>query len=173
MPDRTSHPPGTISWTDLATTDQEGAKAFYGGLFGWEYEDMPAGEDAIYSMAKLGGRSAAAISGAAAPTTRQQGIPPHWNLYVTVEDLDATVGKVAEAGGQVLRRAVRRDGRGPHGGRRGPHRRRAVPLAARHEHRRRGRQRARRDELGRPRHDRRAGRAGVLHRACWAGASSR
>ena len=53
MPDRTSHQHGTISWTDLATTDQEGAKEFYAGLFGWEYEDMPAGEDAIYSMAKL------------------------------------------------------------------------------------------------------------------------
>ena len=63
MPERTSHPPGTISWTDLATTDPEGAKAFYGALFGWEYEDMEAGEDAIYSMAKLRGRSAAAISG--------------------------------------------------------------------------------------------------------------
>jgi uncharacterized protein len=32
----------------------------------------------------------------------EKGIPPHWNLYVTVEDLDATVGKVADAGGQVF-----------------------------------------------------------------------
>ena len=31
-----------------------------------------------------------------------QGVPPHWNLYVTVEDVDATAGKVGEAGGQVL-----------------------------------------------------------------------
>ncbi len=101
MPERTSHPSGTISWTDLETTDQEGAKAFYGGLLGWEYEDMEAGEGAIYSMAKLGGRSAAAMSGQRAEDA-EKGIPPHWNLYVTVEDLDATVGKVAEAGGQVF-----------------------------------------------------------------------
>ena len=101
MPDRTSHPPGTISWTDLATTDAEGAKTFYGSLLGWEYEDMPAGGDAIYSMAKLRGRSAAAISSQQADEAAQ-GIPSHWNLYVTVEDLEATVGKVAEAGGQVL-----------------------------------------------------------------------
>ena len=101
MPERTSHPPGTISWTDLETSDQEGAKTFYGRLFGWEYEDMEAGEDAIYSMAKLNGRSAAAMSGQRAGDA-EKGIPPHWNLYVTVEDLDATVGKVAEAGGQVF-----------------------------------------------------------------------
>jgi uncharacterized protein len=101
MPERTSHPPGTISWTDLETSDQEGAKAFYAGLLGWEYEDMEAGGGAIYSMAKLNGRSAAAMSGQRAGDA-EKGIPPHWNLYVTVEDLDATVGKVADAGGQVF-----------------------------------------------------------------------
>ena len=62
MPDRTSHTPGTISWADLATTDQEAAKEFYGGLFGWEYDEQPVGEGQTYSMAKLGGRSAAAIA---------------------------------------------------------------------------------------------------------------
>ena len=101
MPERTSHPHATISWTDLETTDQEGAKAFYAGLFGWEYEDMEAGDDAIYSLAKLNGRSAAALSAQRAGHA-EQGIPPHWNLYVTVEDVDAAAGKVAEAGGQVL-----------------------------------------------------------------------
>jgi predicted enzyme related to lactoylglutathione lyase len=98
---RTSHPPGTISWTDLATSDQEGAKQFYAMLFGWEYEDMPAGEGVTYTMAKLQGRSAAAISPQQADEAAQ-GIPPHWNVYVTVEDVDATAGKVADAGGQLL-----------------------------------------------------------------------
>jgi predicted enzyme related to lactoylglutathione lyase len=101
MPDRTSHPPGTISWTDLAASDQAAAKEFYAVLVGWEYEDMPVGDDGTYSMAKHRGRTAAAIAGLR-PDEEQQGIPPHWNLYVTVEDVDATAGKVAEAGGQVL-----------------------------------------------------------------------
>jgi uncharacterized protein len=101
MPDRTSHPPGTISWTDLETTDPDSAKAFYAALFGWEYEDLPAGDGATYSMAKHRGRTAAALSAQRAGDA-EQGIPPHWNLYVTVEDVDATAGTVAEAGGQVL-----------------------------------------------------------------------
>jgi predicted enzyme related to lactoylglutathione lyase len=101
MAERTSHDPGTISWTDLETTDQEGAKAFYGALFGWEYEDLPAGEHAIYSMAKLNRRSAAAMSGQRAADA-DAGIPPHWNVYVTVEDVDAAAGRVGEAGGTVL-----------------------------------------------------------------------
>jgi predicted enzyme related to lactoylglutathione lyase len=101
MGDRTSHAPGTISWADLATTDQAAAKEFYGGLFGWEYDDQPIDDDTTYSMAKLGGRSAAAIS----PQQQDeatQGVPPHWNVYVTVDDVDATTGSVSEYGGNVL-----------------------------------------------------------------------
>ena len=101
MPDRTSHAPGTISWVDLATSDQAAAKEFYGGLFGWQYEDMPAGEGVVYSMAKLRGLSAAAISPQQADEAAQ-GVPPHWNVYVTVADVDATAGNVGDAGGTLL-----------------------------------------------------------------------
>ena len=36
------YPDGSFCWIDLGTTDVEGAKAFYGGLLGWEFEDLPA-----------------------------------------------------------------------------------------------------------------------------------
>src|SRR4051812_50025201 len=62
MGDRTSHDAGTISWSDLATTDQDAAKEFYGGLFGWKYDEQPIDDDTTYSMGKLGDRVAAAIS---------------------------------------------------------------------------------------------------------------
>jgi uncharacterized protein len=101
MPERTSHKHGTISWADLATTDQDGAKAFYGRLLGWEYDDQPIDENTTYSMAKVGGRAAAAIS-PQQPDEATQGIPPHWNVYVTVDDVDAVSGRVGEAGGNVL-----------------------------------------------------------------------
>jgi uncharacterized protein len=101
MAERTSHAPGTISWADLATSDQDGAKAFYSGLFGWEYDEQPVGEGVTYSMAQLGGRSAAAIS-PQRDEESAQGIPPHWNLYVTVEDVDAAAPAVGEYGGQVF-----------------------------------------------------------------------
>jgi predicted enzyme related to lactoylglutathione lyase len=42
---RESYEPGTFCWVDLTTTDAEGAKAFYGELFGWEFRDdeIPGG----------------------------------------------------------------------------------------------------------------------------------
>jgi predicted enzyme related to lactoylglutathione lyase len=101
MADRTSHEAGTISWTDLATSDQDAAKEFYGGLFGWDYEDQPIDENTTYSMAKLGGRSAAAISPQQQGES-EQGIPPHWNVYVSVDDVDAASEQVGENGGTLL-----------------------------------------------------------------------
>ena len=40
------HRPGAFCWADLATSDPEGAKAFYTELFGWDVNDVPAGEAA-------------------------------------------------------------------------------------------------------------------------------
>jgi uncharacterized protein len=101
MPERTSHPHATISWTDLSTTDHAGAKKFYAGLLGWEYDDRPMGDDGTYSMAQIRGHSVAALA-AQRPDEAEQGIPPHWNVYVTVEDVDASAGAVGEAGGNLL-----------------------------------------------------------------------
>ena len=44
MPERTEYANGTPSWVDLATTDVAAVESFYGGILGWEAEQMPAGE---------------------------------------------------------------------------------------------------------------------------------
>jgi uncharacterized protein len=97
MPDRSRYAPGTPSWVDLQTSDQAGAKTFYRALFGWEYDDQPVGNDAVYSMAKKNGKDVAAI----APLP-MAGVPPHWNTYVTVADVDATAAQVPAAGGSTM-----------------------------------------------------------------------
>ena len=101
MGERSSYPNGTFSWVDLSTDDWEGAKRFYGGLFGWDFDDIPMGEEGDedagqYSMAKLDGKDVAAVF-------KGDGtLPVHWNSYVTVEDLDAMPEKVKAAGGEVM-----------------------------------------------------------------------
>lgn len=100
MGERTEYAPGTFSWTDLTTPDQEGSKAFYGALFGWVAEDMPVGDDTYYSMQRLDGKDVAAIS----PQPQQQrdaGVPPAWNTYVAVQDADAAAGRARELGATV------------------------------------------------------------------------
>jgi uncharacterized protein len=96
--ERTGYTPGTFCWSDLTTTDQSAAKEFYGGLFGWEAEDMPVGEDTYYSIVRVGDKDVAAI----APQPQQQrdaGVPPMWNSYISVDSADAAVARAQELGG--------------------------------------------------------------------------
>ncbi len=98
---RERYKPGTFCWVDLATTDPAGAKAFYGELFDWEAEDMPAGEAGTYTMLRLGGDEVRALYELDLKR-REQGIPPHWFSYVSVEDADATVARARELGGMAF-----------------------------------------------------------------------
>jgi uncharacterized protein len=100
MGERTSYTPGTFSWTDLTTTDQDAAKSYYSRLFGWQVVDVPAGDDVVYSMMTLDGRNVAAIS----PQPEQQreaGAPPAWNSYITVESADKTLEDAKQLGATV------------------------------------------------------------------------
>jgi predicted enzyme related to lactoylglutathione lyase len=99
MGERTEYTPGTFSWTDLTTTDPEAAKTFYSGLFGWNVVDMPA-DGAVYSMADLGGKPVAAISGQP-EQQRDAGAPPAWNSYITVESADEALAKATQLGATV------------------------------------------------------------------------
>jgi uncharacterized protein len=98
--ERTQYTPGTFCWSELMTPDQTAAKEFYGGLFGWEAQDMPVGEGAVYSMMQLDGKNVAAI----APQPQQQrdaGAPPVWGSYISVESADAAVERTKELGGSA------------------------------------------------------------------------
>ncbi len=91
--------PGVPCWIDIAQPDPEAAVAFYGELFGWEFEDvMPPGSPGRYYVARLGGGDVAAVG------SQPEGAPPTavWNTYVWVEDADETAGNVRAAGGAVL-----------------------------------------------------------------------
>jgi predicted enzyme related to lactoylglutathione lyase len=101
MGERTSYAPGTFSWVELSTTDADGAKGFYTGLFGWDAEDNPIPGDGVYTMLNLRGKPVAALY-QQMEQEGSAGMPPHWNSYVTVEDVDATAARAKEFGGTLL-----------------------------------------------------------------------
>jgi predicted enzyme related to lactoylglutathione lyase len=90
--------PGVPCWVDTAPADPDAAMAFYGSLFGWEFEDaMPPGAPGSYHIARLPGGEVAGI-GSSAPGDG----PPSWSTYIRVADVDASVAAVRAAGGRVL-----------------------------------------------------------------------
>jgi len=98
MSERTSYTPGTPCWVDLGAPDLDAAVEFYGGLFGW---DIPEAENAEqtggYRQATKGGKPVAGVM-----PLMQEGQPPAWSTYVSVEDADATMARAKEAGGTVF-----------------------------------------------------------------------
>jgi uncharacterized protein len=89
---------GAFSWAELATTDVEGAKRFYTGLLGWTTELAPV-EGMEYTLVKAGGEEVGGIMGVECAGGE---IAPHWGIYITVDDVDATVRKAKELGGTVI-----------------------------------------------------------------------
>ena len=98
MSERTTYAPGTPCWVDLATPDLNAAESFYRELFGWEIPELPnSAEMGGYRRAKLGGRDVAG-----AMPLMQEGQPPAWSTYISVDDADAIARAVQENGGTMI-----------------------------------------------------------------------
>lgn len=101
MPEITRHEDGMFSYSDLQTTDERAALDFYTRLFGWSVDEQPMGEGQTYYMFQKNGK----VVGAAARQQdhqRENGVPPMWNTYFTVSDVDLKAKEVERAGGTVL-----------------------------------------------------------------------
>jgi uncharacterized protein len=99
MPERDGYIPGVPCWVDTSQPDPEAAVKFYGGLFGWEFENvMPPESGGTYFIARIRGGDVAAIG------SPPESAPPQavWNTYIWVQSADETATKVVDAGGTVL-----------------------------------------------------------------------
>jgi hypothetical protein len=109
MGTRTEYAPGTFSWADLATTDVEGAKSFYGQLFDWNAEETPGGEVGTYTMFLRNGKSVGACY-----EQRDRGSRPSGSL-TSRSTILMELAKPHGAGRKSSSGTGRCDGRGPNG----------------------------------------------------------
>jgi len=112
---------GTVNFNDLNTRDPEGAKSFYGSVFGWGTLELPGGFRAWTlpgygdHLAKDNPELRENVAEAGGPEgfedvvatlvpigDDQPDTPPHWNVTFAVDDADAIAGKAAELGGTVI-----------------------------------------------------------------------
>ncbi len=83
---------GEVVHIEFPSQDADRAKAFWGGLFGWQFQDMSSPEIAYY-MAQT-----SPSSGAAVMPSESRGHP---NYYFATDDIDASSAKVRELGGEA------------------------------------------------------------------------
>ena len=112
--------PGSLNFNDLNTRDPEGAKAFYGAVFGWETIDIGSGEmwalpaygDFLEArtpgmragMAEMGAPEGfeTVVASIVAIPVDQPDTPAHWGVTFAVADADETAARAAELGGSVV-----------------------------------------------------------------------
>lgn len=91
---------GAVGWFELMTRDTAAAVRFYDELFGWQAEtgDADGVEYSVFSVgdAQLGGMIAT-------PDELGEDVPDSWSIYFTVADCSASVERVRDLGGQVLK----------------------------------------------------------------------
>jgi predicted enzyme related to lactoylglutathione lyase len=112
---------GSLNFNGLNTRDAEGAKSFYGSVFGWETLDIAGGSEMwrlpgygdYLERSDPGLRERMAQSGAPDgfedvvatlnPIANDQpDVPAHWSVTFAVDDADATAARAAQLGGQVV-----------------------------------------------------------------------
>lgn len=91
--------PGKFVWLDLATEDPASARAFYGAVFGWKFQDVE-GAPASYALIE----NEAGKVGGMFRHARPPGAPvgARWLALISVPDPDKRAELVRERGGEVL-----------------------------------------------------------------------
>jgi len=89
--------PGAVSWNELATTDVQRAGDFYAGLFTWGRELQEFGGTPYTSFTRQG----TPVGGMMQMTAERGAAPPHWLVYFSVEDCDASATLAASLGATV------------------------------------------------------------------------
>jgi uncharacterized protein len=113
--------PGSLSFNGLATRDVEGARSFYGSVFGWttlavgggaEMWALPGYGDHLErdnpdlrkQIAETGGPPGFedVVASINPIPDDQPDTPAHWSVTFAVDDADATAAKATELGGTVI-----------------------------------------------------------------------
>lgn len=90
--------PGALIWNEGLSHDLAAARAFYGSVFGYSFDDMSA-PGFEYAVAKVDDKMVGGLGGTGA---LPDDAPPHWQVYFAVADTDAATAHAVELGAAVL-----------------------------------------------------------------------
>jgi predicted enzyme related to lactoylglutathione lyase len=107
---RVINEPGAWAMSMLVTPDPEGAKRFYGDVFGWTTRPFAVGDAEVTMFALpgyVGGEPQQpvprdVVATLAPPGAAPEGTAAHWSVDFWVRDPDEAARVTAESGGQVL-----------------------------------------------------------------------
>lgn len=91
---------GSVTWRDLTVPDADAVRDFYSQVVGWKSTALSMGEYDDFCMNLPGaGETVAGICHARGSNAN---LPPQWLIYITVDNLDKSIERCRELGGDVL-----------------------------------------------------------------------
>ena len=97
---------GLISWTDLTVANAEAVRGFYEDVVGWSSEPLDMGGYADYCMQSSGtsdGEEGKTVAGICHTRGVNENMPSNqWIIYITVADLDQSMERCTQLGGEIL-----------------------------------------------------------------------
>ncbi len=102
-PPSNEHHVGKVVWADLVTPNLGNAEKFYGGLFGWTFQSIHAG-DTDYVVALEDGHPVAGLVEKPIPVTERR--QSAWLTFIAVRDVDAVKRTAVAQKGKVLADSV-------------------------------------------------------------------
>ena len=97
MPKRETAPIGAPVWIDLFTSDPDKSRAFYGELLGWTSSEPNEEFGGYFNFSKGDSLVAGGMK-----NDGSAGVPDMWNVYLAVDNAEATVEKATASGGSVI-----------------------------------------------------------------------
>jgi predicted enzyme related to lactoylglutathione lyase len=101
MVKRDTPPAGAPCWADLWTSDVEGARRFYGELFGWGSEEPNPEFGGYFSFTREGERIAGGMG-----DMGDMKADNRWKVYFATPDINETLERVQSHGGQIIAPAM-------------------------------------------------------------------
>ena len=92
--------PGTIGWIDLTVPEADKLRDFYSAVAGWTTEPVDMNGYNDYCMVPPGGGPP--VAGVCHARGSNASLPPVWLIYITVENLDASLEQCKSLGGELI-----------------------------------------------------------------------
>jgi predicted enzyme related to lactoylglutathione lyase len=91
---------GRVAWVDLTVPDAVPVRDFYRHVVGWGSAEVVMGDYSDFNM--LSPTSGEVAAGVCHARGVNAGLPPVWLVYVAVADLEASMDRCRELGGDVV-----------------------------------------------------------------------
>ena len=91
---------GTIGWIDLTVDDAIAVRDFYREVVGWQSESVDMGGYSDFNM--MSPETGESVAGICHARGSNATLPPYWLIYVVVPDVDESISRCKDLGGEVV-----------------------------------------------------------------------